>query len=85
MTPRVLEIALEHAMTLIGATLDGFQRELDKARPPRREVRAEYEAAFAEQDPATAVQAFIGKYGEDEFLKQAGLAVQRQRRTAAGG
>ena len=84
MTPRVLEIGLEHAMKVIGATLDSFQRELDKGKPKQPEVRAEYEAAFMEQDPAAAVQAFIAKHGEDEFLKQAGLAVTRQRRTQGG-
>ena len=80
MNPRTIEIGLQHALELASATIDAFQRELDKDKPPQAVIRQEYEQAFAALDPmalSQAIAAFVQQYGQDEFLKQAGLAVQR--------
>ena len=80
MNPRAIEIGLQHALDLASAIIDAFARELAKDKPEQTVLRAEYEAAFDVQDPGALAQslaAFVQKYGQDEFFKQAGLAVKR--------
>ena len=88
MNPRALEIGLQHALDLASAIIDGFAVELEKDKPSQAILRKEYEQAFGTSDPAALAQsiaAFVQKNGQDEFFKQAGLAVQRQERLGGGG
>ena len=80
MNPRVIEIALQHALDLASATIDAFALEMAKDKPEQEVLRAEYEQAFSAGDPGALAQslaAFVQKYGQEEFFKQAGLAVKR--------
>lgn len=81
-TPAYMQRVVERAKEMLNERLDAMARQKERARKPtQREARTAFEQVAAITDPAemlAAQQAFVQRYGAEEWAKQLRLALRRQ-------
>lgn len=72
---------VQRALDIVTERIDAYmnhQESLDLANLPKQaEISDDYKNMFYSNDFNTAYQEFTAKYGEEEFFKQAQLALDR--------